>query len=254
MAIHEDAQRNHDELFPDHRSTLAVTDPELVELFDNWAFGEVPTDAALDTRTRVMVQLAALIACHAVAEYRVMLGGALSVGVTPVEAKEIVYQAVAYVGMGRVFDVLHATNEVLQGRGVSLPLPGQSTTTPETRFEKGLAVQRRLFGERIDRMHAEAPEDQRHVQRYLSANCFGDVLTRTGLDLKTRELLTFSMIASLGGCESQLAAHVAGNLAAGNDRKVLLGAVTALLPFIGYPRGLNAIRVVNEGISGRPAS
>ena len=186
-----------------------------------------------------MVQLAALIASHAVAEYRVMLGGALNVGVTPVEAKEIVYQAVAYVGMGRVFDFLHATNGVLESRGVPLPLPGQSTTDPGTRFEKGLEVQRRLLGDRIDRMHAESPEDQRHVQRYLSANCFGDFLTRTGLDLRTRELLTFSMIVSLGGCEPQL----------GNDRKVLVGVVTALLPFIGYPRGLNAIRVVDEGTS-----
>ena len=248
-ALIERARENHEQLFPNHVSTLAVTDPELVELFDSWSFGEVPDDADLDPRTRVMVQLAALIASHAVAEYRVMLGGALNVGVTPVEAKEIVYQAVAYVGMGRVFDFLHVTNDVLRSRGVSLPLPRQSTTDPGTRFEKGLAVQRRLLGDRIDRMHAESPEDQRHIQRYLSANCFGDYLTRTGLDLRTRELLTFSMIASLGGCEPQLAAHVAANLAAGNERKRLLGAVTALLPFIGYPRSLNAIRVISEGTS-----
>lgn len=249
MTISEEARRNHDALFPDRASTLAVTDPELVELFDNWAFGEVPVDADLDARTRLMVQLAALIACGAVAEYRVMLGGALNVGVTPVEVKEIVTQAVAYVGMGRVFDFLGATNDVLKSRGVALPLPGQSTTDPATRFAKGLEVQKRLFGDRIDRMHAEAPEDQRHIQRYLSANCFGDHYTRTGLDLKTRELLTFSMIAALGGCEPQLAGHVAANLAAGNDRQVLVGTVTALLPFIGYPRSLNALRVVNEGTS-----
>jgi alkylhydroperoxidase/carboxymuconolactone decarboxylase family protein YurZ len=61
-----------------------------------------------------MVQLAAMIACQAVSEYRVMLGAALQVGVTPVEAKEIVYQAVPYVGMAKVFDFLHATNEVLR--------------------------------------------------------------------------------------------------------------------------------------------
>jgi hypothetical protein len=39
MAISESAQRNHDALFPGHVSTLKVTDPELVEIFDNWAFG-----------------------------------------------------------------------------------------------------------------------------------------------------------------------------------------------------------------------
>jgi 4-carboxymuconolactone decarboxylase len=64
-------------------------------------------------------------------------------------------------------------------------------------------------------MHAQSPKDQLHVQRYLSANCFGDHLTRKGLDLKTRELL--------------------------------ISVLTHLLPFIGYPRTLNALRVVNEG-------
>jgi 4-carboxymuconolactone decarboxylase len=249
MAISERARRNHDALFPNHVSTLKVTDPELIGLFDNWAFDEVPGHDVLEVRTRLMVQLAAIIACQAVSEYRVMVGAALEVGVTPVEVKEIVYQAVPYVGMAKVFDFLHATNEVLQARGIELPLEGQSTTNPETRLEKGFEVQRRIFGERIDQMVAASPKDQLHLQRHLSANCFGDYYTRTGLDLKMRELLTFSMLASMGGCEAQLAGHVAGNLAVGNDRRVLVGAITQLLPFIGYPRTLNAIRVVNEGTS-----
>lgn len=247
MAITTDAQGNHDQLFPNHQSTLKVTDPELLEIFDNWAFHEVIRDAPLDVRLRLMVQLAALIASHSVAEYRVMLGAALEVGVTPVEIKEVVYQAVPYSGMARVFDILHATNEVFISRGISLPLPGQSTTTPETRLARGLEVQKQLLGARIDQMYAQSPKDQLHIQRYLSANCFGDYLTRTGLDLKTRELLTIAMLASLGGCEAQLAGHVTANLAAGNERGTLVAVITQLLPFIGYPRTLNALRVVNEG-------
>src|SRR3954449_4918293 len=138
MAPNERAQKHHDELFPGHVSTLAVTDPELIEVFDNFAFDEVLEYTGLDPRTRLMVQLAAIIACQAVREYRVMLGAALTVGVTPVEAKEVLYQAVPYVGIAKVYDFLHATNEVFAERGVSLPLPGRSTTTPETRFERGL--------------------------------------------------------------------------------------------------------------------
>jgi 4-carboxymuconolactone decarboxylase len=248
-APNDRARENHERLFPNHVSTLAMTDPELIEMFDNFAFDEVLRETRLDTRTRLMVQLSSLIALGAVAEYRLMLGAALNVGVTPIETKEIAYQAVAYVGMGRVFDFLHATNDVLTSRGIELPLPGQSTTTPETRFDEGLEVQKRIFGDRIDQMYAQSPKDQVHIQRHLSANCFGDIYTRTGLDLKTRELLTFAMLASLGGCEPQLGGHVAANLSVGNDRQVLVGTVTALLPFIGYPRSLNAIRVINEGTS-----
>jgi 4-carboxymuconolactone decarboxylase len=130
MAISETAQKNHDQLFPGHVSTLKVTDPELIEIFDNFAFDETLAHGSLDIRTRLMVQLAALIGGQGLSEYRVMLGAALANGVTQVEAKEIVYQAVPYAGMGKVFDFLHATNDVLTERGVRLPLDGQSPPRP----------------------------------------------------------------------------------------------------------------------------
>ena len=95
-------------------------------------------------------------------------------------------------------------------------------------------------------MYASASDDESHFQRLLSANCFGDNYTRTGIDLRTRELLTFAMIISLGGCEPQAKGHVAANLNLGDDRQLLLAVVTHLLPFIGYPRTLNALRVINE--------
>lgn len=82
MAISETARNNHDELFPGHVSTLAATDPELIGYFDNFAFDEVLSASNLDTRTRLMIQLASMIACQAVREYRAMLGAALNVGVT----------------------------------------------------------------------------------------------------------------------------------------------------------------------------
>src|SRR3954453_17425895 len=247
MAPNEQARKNHDELFPGHVSTLAVTDPELIEIFDNFAFDEVLRHGNLDVRTRLMVQLASMIGSQALREYRVMGGAALTVGGTPVEIKEIVYQAVPYVGMAKVFDFIHATNEVLTERGVALPLPGQSTTTPETRAEKGLAVQKQIVGsDVVDKLYASAPADEQHIQRFLSANCFGDHLTRTGIHVPTRELLTFSMLVSLGGCEAQVKGHVVANLNVGNDRTRLIEVLTQLLPFIGYPRTLNALRVVDE--------
>jgi len=247
MAISEQARKNHDDLFPGHVSTLAVTDPEFIEIFDNFAFDEVLRHGNLETRTRLMVQLASMIASQALREYRVLLGAALVAGVTPVEIKEIVYQAVPYVGLAKVYDFIHATNEVLTERGVGLPLPGQSTTTPETRAGKGLATQRQIVGSEVaEKLRATAPDDQRHIQDYLAANCFGDHLSRTGIDIRTRELLTFSMLVSLGGCDPQVKGHVAANLNVGNSRARLIDALTQLLPFIGYPRTLNGLRAVDE--------
>jgi 4-carboxymuconolactone decarboxylase len=250
MWISEIALNNHAVLFPNHPSSLAETDPELVEVFENFAFDEVLGYGNLDTRTRLMVILASLIACQGLGEFKVMLGGALNVGVTPVEVKEIVYQAVPYVGIAKAYDFIQSTNEILEGRGIQLPVEGQSTTSPETRSEKGLEIQKAIFGEMIDRMYQDSPADQIHIQKYLSANCFGDYLTRSGIEIKIRELLTFSMLLSLGGCEPQLKGHIQGNLNLGNDKGVLLSVVTQLIPYVGYPRALNAIRCISEVVPG----
>jgi 4-carboxymuconolactone decarboxylase len=247
-AVHltETAVRNHEELFPGHVSTLLQTDPEFIELFDNFAFDEVLQYGTLDTKTRLLAILGSTIACQALQEYGVMVGAALNVGVTPIEIKEVLYQAVPYVGIARAFDFLHTTNDILREHGIALPLDGQSTTDSKTRFDNGLALQKQIFGGMIERMYLEAPEDQKHIQRHLSANCFGDYYTRTGLDVKTRELLTFSMLISMGGTEPQIKGHVLGNVNVGNGKGTLITVITHLLPFIGYPRALNALRCINE--------
>jgi len=244
----EAAIKNHEELFPGLQSTLQLTDPELIEVFDNFAFDEVISCGDLETRTRVMIILASTIASQALSEYKVMLGAALNVAVTPIEIKEILYQSVPYVGIAKVLDFIHATNEILQSKEIELPLEGQSTTTPETRHEKGLEVQKEIFGEMIDKMYKESPESQLHIQKYLSANCFGDYYTRKGLDIKTRELLTLSMLVAMDGTEPQIKGHIQGNVNVGNDKQVLLSVMTQLLPYVGYPRTLNAIKCLNEVI------
>lgn len=94
--------------------------------------------------------------------------------------------------------------------------------------------------------HTAAAENQKNIQDYLSAYCFGDFYTRKFLPIHERELLTFSILASQGGCEGQVKAHVGGNAAVGNGKEVLLAALTVCLPYIGFPRTLNALSCINE--------
>lgn len=242
----EAAIKNHEELWPGYKSKAKETDPELIEVFDNFAFDEVISYGNLDTKTRVMMILGSTIASHALGEYKMFVNAALNIGVSPVEVKEILYQSVPYVGISKVVDFIYSTNEIFTERGIKLPLEGQSTTTRETRYEKGLELQKEIFVEMIDKLYENSPEDQIHIQEYLSANCFGDYYTRNGLDIKTRELLTYSMLISMGGTETQVEGHIQGNINVGNDRKTLLSVTTQLLPYIGYLRTFNAIKCINE--------
>ena len=246
MAITEFSKAYHARMFPGYQSKFLETDPEFIERFDNFAFDEVVNQDDLDDHTRMMAILATLIGCQGIDEYKAMLPAALNFGVTPVEAKEIVYQAVAYLGIGRVFPFLHAVNEVLTNRGIKLPLEGQATTTTDTRLQGGEQAQMAIFGEHMRGFAESGPEESRHINRWLVDNCFGDYYTRKGLDYKQREMITFCFLAAQGGCEPQLTSHAAANMRIGNDKAFLIKVVSQCLPFIGYPRSLNALRCVND--------
>jgi 4-carboxymuconolactone decarboxylase len=243
--ITKNAKAYHEKMFPGYVSGFLNTDPEFIERFDNFAFDEVVGHDDLDDRTRFMAILATLLGCQGIDEFRAMLPAALNFGVTPVEAKEIVYQSVAYLGIGRVFPFLKAVNEVLEARGVALPLDGQATTTTENRREAGTQAQVDIFGDGMRDFWKSGPEESRHINHWLADNCFGDYYTRTGLNYKQREMITFCFLAAQGGCEPQLISHAAANMKLGNDKQFLIKVVSQCLPFIGYPRSLNALNCVN---------
>ena len=219
------------------------TDPEFAERFEHFAFDEVVNEEGqqLDDRTRYMAILAALIGCGGKEAYEEILPKALDSGVTPIEAKEIVYQSVDYLGYGRMMPFLEITNEILTGRGIKLPLEGQATTTIEDRLEKGINAQAEMFGEQMREAWKAG-----HINRWLAANCFGDYYTRKGLSLAQREMITFCFIMAQGGCEPQLIRHSKGNMNMGNDKDFLIKVVSQCLPYIGYPRSLNAITCINK--------
>ena len=223
---------------------LRATDPEFMERFEHFAFDEAvhEPEQELDDVTRSIAILAALLGCQGIDAFeRLALPQALDAGVSPVAVKEIVYQGVDYLGIGRVLPFLEAVNRVLTARGVALPLAGQATTTMADRLEKGAQTQADIFGPQM----LEAWKSG-HINRWLAANCFGDYYTRTGLDLKQREMITFCFLAAQGGCEPQLTGHAKGNMNLGNDRDFLIRVVSQCLPYIGYPRSLNAIACVNK--------
>lgn len=176
------------------RINLYETDPEFMERFDAFALHEVVNDPEqqLDETTRYLAILASLIGCQGLDQYKVILPLALESSLNPVMVKEIVYQAVDYLGMGRVYPFLITTNEILKDECVQLPLEGQATSTMENRLEKGVQTQVDIFGPGMKDFWKGG-----HINRWLAANCFGDYYTRKGLDLKQREMITFCFLSAL---------------------------------------------------------
>lgn len=117
MSIKDEAQAAHANL-------LAKTDPEALERINHFAFDELQNDVDLPDRTKMLSTLAYLLGCQGLDEYKIMLPVALDNSVSPVEAKEVLYQAPDYLGLSRVLPFFKATNDILTARGIKLPLAG----------------------------------------------------------------------------------------------------------------------------------
>ena len=125
--------------FGEKTDSISVTDPEFYSFFTNFAFGEVPSDSTLDEKTRHICILAVLLGCGGCDEFERMLSAALACGVTAAEARETVYQAAAYLGIGRVRPFFEKMNKVFCSIG---PLRMRVRPRPQRVLKRG--IRRRL--------------------------------------------------------------------------------------------------------------
>lgn len=231
----------------DSASFISETeDPEFYDFFNNFVYDEVDSQGNIDERTKHLAILSSLLGCQAKELFQVMITAALNAKVTPIEIKEVIYQSVAYLGIGKVYPFLKITNQVFKDEGIQLPLEPQSTTDNETRLLAGAQAQVDIFGEHMVDFYKSGPKESMHINRWLAGNCFGDYYTRTGLNHKEREMITLCFLAAQGGCEPQLTSHAGANMKVGNDKQFLIDVISQCMPFIGYPRTLNALRCINE--------
>ncbi len=242
----ERSKQKHAELAGKGQPAAYATDPDFQDILSHFIFGEVFFQGSLTDQQRELITLVVLTTNQTLPQLRAHVGVALNAGLTPVEIKEAIYHCAPYLGFPKTLNAIQQANDVFRERNISLPLESQKQVDEDSRFEKGLQVQISIFGDVIRQMQQNAPENQKHIQEYLSAFCFGDIYTRSGLDLKTRELLTLCILSALGGCESQVKAHVQGNLNVGNSKERMIEAITQCLPYMGFPRTLNALNCVNE--------
>ena len=96
---------------------------------------------------------------------------------------------------------------------------------------------------RVVRMLEDVSPD---LARFVVEFGYGDCYARPGLDVRTRQLLTIVTLASMGGCERQLRIHIRAALKSGVGRDEVVEAIIHALPFIGFPRMINAVEVIRD--------
>jgi 4-carboxymuconolactone decarboxylase len=242
----ERAAKKYKELFAQD-ITASKTDPELLTILQSVIFGEVFYIGNLNDKTRELVTITALATNQTLPQLTPHTHAALNIGVTPIEIREVIYQCAPFIGFPKVLNALEVVNKVFEQRGIPVPLESQGTVTEATRLEKGLEKQGPLYGDGMKRNMQDLPGGLGNdIPTLLTESCFGDFYTRKGLDIKTRELMIFCALATLGGTEKQMASHAAGNMKVGNDKETLISAMVQLYPYVGFPRAANAIYTIRE--------
>lgn len=240
------ADENYTGMHGNESMSEAVNDPELAAVMKKYIYGDLSRQIKLKDFERQLVTVVVLTTNQNHKFLKRAIEGALALEVTPLQIREALYHVAPYIGFPKVFEALDVANEVFKAKGIKLPLENQGTTTDANRFEKGLEFQVNAYGERINQMRDSTPDYQKHLQDNLSAFCFGDTYTRGTLDYKTREMLTMAVIGTLGTGEPQYKSHVIGTLDAGATKEEVIGVITTMNPYIGFPRTLNALRIANE--------
>lgn len=248
----EVCKQNYTALFGGEALTGQGTDPEFMAMLQKFIFGEVFTVGDLDLKTRELITCTTLAVMQTLPQLKAHVAAALNVGVSPVELREALYQCAPFIGFPKTLNAIAVMNEVFTGKGIKLPLEPQGTVTEENRAEKGLAIQQPLYGDEIRERFADVPGGMgEDVARFLTEYYFGEICTRGGLDLKTRELLIYCVLTTIEA-DSQLRSHTLGNLKLGNSKETLAAAVIQCLPYIGFPPALKALNVIQS--TGQPAA
>ena len=244
----ERTEQKMQELFHSHAAGETGSDPEFMQILQGYLFGDVCYTGSLDNRMRELVTVTVLTVLSALPQLKAHMQASLNAGCTPVELREAVYQCAPFIGFPKTLNAIGAMNEVFGEKGIQLPLPKQRTLENDAeRFEKGLAIQAPVYGDEIRGRYTWLPKPfDEAVPRFLTELCFGDFNTRTGLDGKTRELLTVVLLAAMGGAEVQVRSHVEGALKVGNTREEVVCALVHASGYMGIPRLFNALNACKD--------
>ncbi len=239
-------KKNYKTLFGGEALTPTGDDPEMMAILQNYIFGEVFTVGELDIKTRELITVTSLAVQQTLPQLKAHTNGALNAGATPIELREAIYQLAPFIGFPKTLNALGVLNEVFKERGIQTPLKSTATVKEEERYQKGYEIQNPLYGDEIKQSMEGLPDDMgADVARFLTEVCFGDFYTREGLDVKTRELLFISALVTTGNTTT-LKSHIKGSIKAGNSKETVTAAIIQVLPYVGFPNTLAALRTLKE--------
>ena len=241
-------KQNYTSLFGGEALNGKGTDPEMMDILQKYIFGEIFRTGDLDMKTRELITCVTLAAMQQLPQLKAHSAAALNVGVSPIQLREAIYQCASIIGFPKTLNALGALNSTFEERGIKLPLESQATATEDSRNKIGQKMQQSSYdySNAIKDALKGLPDGMNEeAARYFTEVNFGDFQSRSGLELKTRKLLSFCAITSLG-VDELLPLSLESNLKAGNSIETVTAAAIQCMPYIGFPLAIKALKAISD--------
>ena len=121
------------------------------------------------------------------------------------------------------------------------------------RYQRGMEIFERLYGEMGAKTLRSLEETAPDLARYIVEFVFGDIFSRPGLDLKSRELATVAALTAMGNAPAQLRAHIQGALNAGCTQQEIVEVIVQMAAYAGFPAAVNGVQAAKEAFAERAA-
>ncbi len=121
----------------------------------------------------------------------------------------------------------------------------------KSRFETGWDRLKQVDGQAGEAVIESLQDIAPDLGRYVIEFPFGDVYSRPGLDLRTRELVTVAALTAMGNCQPQLRVHINGALNVGCTKEEIVETIIQMAVYAGFPSALNGMAVLKEVVSTR---
>ena len=238
------------------KNSLNDISPDLVKYMIEYSFGDIYSRDGLDLKSKEIAVVASLTALgNAQPQLKVHINGALNVGCTINEVKEIILQMSGYSGFPTCINAMNALKDVLNERekqGIKDCIGDEPTNkiSPMDRYEVGVKELSELDSNQVELLEKTYNEFSPDLVK-LVVNSYADIIARNNLNKKYRQIATIAALTALGNAKPQLKFHINAGLNVGLTADDVKEIMLLMTVYSGFPSAINGTNILKEVLDER---
>lgn len=230
--------------------------PDLGKYIIEYSFGDIYSRQGLDLKSKEIAVVAALTAMgNAEPQLKVHINGALNVGCTINDVKEVILQMSGYSGFPTCINGMNALKSVLKQRkeeGIKDSIGSEPTNevSPKERYEVGVKELSELDNNQVKLLEETYKDFAPDLVKFV-VNSYADVIGRNNLNKRYRQIATIAALTALGNARPQLKFHINGGLNVGVTEEEIKEIMLLMTVYSGFPSAINGINVLKEILNER---